>query len=205
MTGQVGSDQTGRFIVPSTSGNNYIFVLYDYDSNSIHAEPIPNRKQASIKTAYETVLRLLQGRGLRPKLHRLDNGASQLLKDFMTDQYVDYRLTPAGLRRHNWAERAIQTFNIHFISGLCSTHPNFPLNLWDKLLPQATLTLNLLRLSRINPKLSAHAQIHGSFNFDKTSLAPLGIKVLAHERAEGRETFSVHSARGYYVGPCLNH
>jgi len=58
ITGQVGSDQTGRFVVPSTSRNNYIFVLYDYDSNSIHAEPIPNRKQESIKDAYEKVLRL---------------------------------------------------------------------------------------------------------------------------------------------------
>jgi hypothetical protein len=65
ITGQVGSDQTGCFVVPSTSGNNYIFVLYDYDSNSIHAEPIPNRKKASIKAAYETVLRLLQRRVLR--------------------------------------------------------------------------------------------------------------------------------------------
>jgi hypothetical protein len=205
ITGQVGSDQTGRFVVPSTSGNNYIFVLYDYDSNSIHAEPIPNRKQASIKNAYETVLRLLQRRGLRPKLHRLDNEASQLLKDFMTDEHVDYQLTPAGLHRRNWAERAIQTFKNHFISGLCSTHPDFPLNLWDKLLPQATLTLNLLCPSRINPQLSAYAQIHGSFNFDKTPLAPPGIKVHTHERADSRETFSVHSARGYYVGPCLNH
>jgi hypothetical protein len=205
ITGQAGSDQTGCFVVQSTSGNNYIFVLYDYDSNSIHAKPIPNRKQASIKTAYETVLRLLQRRGLRPKLHRLDNEASQLLKDFMTDEYVDYQLTPPGLHRRNWAERAIQTFKNHFISGLCSTHPDFPLNLWDKLLPQATLTLNLLRPSRINPKLSAYAQICGAFNFDKTPLAPPGIKVHTHERAEGRETFSVHSARDYYVGPCLHY
>ena len=205
ITGKVGSDQTGRFIVPSTTGNNYIFVLYDYDSNSIHAEPIPNRKQESIKNAYEKVLRLLQRRGLRPKLHRLDNEASQLLKDFMTDEDVDYQLTPAGLHRRNWAERAIQTFKNHFIAGLCSTHPDFPLNLWDQLLPQATLTLNLLRPSRVNPKLSAYAQIHGPFNFEKTPLAPPGIKVLAHEQAEGRESFAVHSYRGYYLGPCLNH
>jgi len=205
ITGQVGSDQTGQFVVPSTSRNKYIFVLYDYDSNSIHAEPIPNRKQESIKDTYEKVLRLLQLRGLRPKLHRLDNEASKLLTDFMTDEQVNYQLTPAGLHHRNWAERAIQTFKNHFISGLCSTHPDFPLNLWDKLLLQATLTLNLLRPSRINPQLSAHAQVYGAFNFDKTPLAPPGIKVLAHERAEDRESYAVHSARGYYVGPCLNH
>jgi hypothetical protein len=51
ITGNIGSDQTGRFIVPSTSGNNNKFILYDYDSNSIQAEPIPNRKKESIKAA----------------------------------------------------------------------------------------------------------------------------------------------------------
>jgi hypothetical protein len=52
-TGNIGSDQTGRFIVPSTSGNNYLFILYDYDSNLIQAEPIPNRKKKSNKAAFE--------------------------------------------------------------------------------------------------------------------------------------------------------
>jgi hypothetical protein len=205
ITGKIGSDQTGRFVVPSTNGSNYIFILYDYDSNSIHAEPIPNRKKESIKSAYENILRLLQRRGLQPHLHRLDNEASTLLKEFITDENIEFQLTPASLHRRNWAERAIQTFKNHFISGLCTTHPDFPLNLWDKLLPQAVLTLNLLRPSRINPKLSAHSQIHGNFNYDKTPLAPPGIKVLAHEPADGRESFAVHAVRGYYVGPCLHH
>ena len=123
----------------------------------------------------------------------------------MTDEDVDYQLTPAGLHRRNWAERAIQIFKNHFIAGLSSTHPGFPLNLWDQLLPQAILTLNLMCLSRINPKLSAYSQVHGPFDFEKTPLAPPGIKVLAHEQAEGRESFAVHSVRGFYLGPCLNH
>jgi hypothetical protein len=109
------------------------------------------------------------------------------------------------LHRRNWAERAIQTFKNNFISGLCTTHPDFPLNLWDKLLPQAVLTLNLLRPYRINPQLSAHFQVHINFNFDKTPLAPPGIKVLAHEPADGRESFAVHAVQVYYVGPCLHH
>jgi hypothetical protein len=33
ITGNIGTDQTGRFVVPSTSGNNYLFILYDYESN----------------------------------------------------------------------------------------------------------------------------------------------------------------------------
>jgi hypothetical protein len=64
-------------------------------------------------------------------------------------------LPPPGIHRRNAAERAIRTFKNHFIAGLCGVDQYFPLHLWDRLLPQAILTLNLLRGSRINPKLSA--------------------------------------------------
>jgi hypothetical protein len=37
------------------------------------------------------------------------------------------------------AERAIQTSD-HFIAGLCTTDPNYPLLIMDRLLPQAQLT-----------------------------------------------------------------
>jgi hypothetical protein len=32
--GQIHTDQTGRFPVVSSKGNNYIMILYDYDSNA---------------------------------------------------------------------------------------------------------------------------------------------------------------------------
>ena len=32
-TGKIFTDQTGRFPIPSSTGNQYVFVLYDYDSN----------------------------------------------------------------------------------------------------------------------------------------------------------------------------
>jgi hypothetical protein len=72
-------------------------------------------------------------------------------------------LFPPGIHRRNAAERAIRTFKNHFIAGLCSVDQHYPLHLWDKLLPQAELTLNLLRGSRLNPTVSTHAQMHGAF------------------------------------------
>ena len=39
---------------------------------------------------------------------------------------------------------------------MSSVNPKFPMHLWDQLIFQATLTLNMLRPSRFNPKLSAH-------------------------------------------------
>jgi hypothetical protein len=74
----------------------------------------------------------------------LDNEASLALRNYLTKQGIDYQLAPPHIHRRENAERAIQAFKNHFISGLCSVYPNFPLKLWDKLLPQTTITLNLL-------------------------------------------------------------
>ena len=81
----------------------------------------------------------------------------------------------------------------------------FPMHLWDKTLPQAELTLNLMRGSRINPKLSAWEQINGRYDFNATPIAPPGIKVLAHLKADQRESWSAHAFEAWYVGPALEH
>jgi hypothetical protein len=71
-TGQIYTDQTGKFVVPSSSGNNYLMILYDYDSNAILAEPMHTHTGQSILTAFETLQTRLTTAGLTPKLHRLD-------------------------------------------------------------------------------------------------------------------------------------
>jgi Reverse transcriptase (RNA-dependent DNA polymerase) len=202
-TGQIYTDQTGRFVTPSSNGNNYLVILYDYDSNSILAEPTKNKSAESILTAYKALHARLCAAGLRPQLQRLDNECSTLLKQFMTAEGVDYQLVPPGVHRRNAAERAIRTFKNHFIAGLCSLDKDFPLHLWDRLLPQALLTLNLLRGSRTNPKLSAYAQLNGHFDFNRTPIAPPGIRVLVHEKPSNRGTWAPHALDGWYVGPAL--
>jgi hypothetical protein len=83
---------------------------------------------------------------------------------------VDYQLVPHHWHRHNAAKRAISTFKEHFVAGLASVDPYFPLHLWDRLLPQAELTLNLLRTSIQHPQLSAAAQYHGKVDYNKKFL-----------------------------------
>ena len=202
-TGQIYTDQTGKFVAPSSNGNNYQLICYDYDSNAILAVPFKNRTAACIKTAFETVHTRLCQAGLRPAFQRLDNECSDLLKQFLIAQNIDYQLVVPGSHRRNSAERAIRTWKDHFISGLCSVDKDFPLHLWDRLLPQAELTLNLLRGSRINPKLSSWAQIHGTFDFNRTPLAPPGIRVLVHDKPGDRTTWSPSASDGWYIGPAL--
>jgi hypothetical protein len=67
------------------------------------------------------------------------------------------------------------------------------------------MTVNFLGGSRINPKLSAWEQIHGCYDFNKTPIAPIGIKVLAHEKPDNRKTWAPHAFEAWYVGPALNH
>jgi hypothetical protein len=76
-------------------------------------------------------------KGFKSKLQALDNEASTALKNFFTINDIAYQLVPPHCYRHNTVERAIRTFNEHFVAGLSSVDPSFPLHLWDRLLPQA--------------------------------------------------------------------
>lgn len=204
-TGTISTDQTGAFPISSISGNKYIFVIYDYDSNLIYGIPISSRSKAQLTHATSSILTLLKSRGLQPKLQRLDNEISKELEHLLHKEGVNYQLTPTGMHQRNSAEKAIQIYKNHFIAGLCTTNPTFPTNLWDKLVPQANITLNLMRPSRINPQLSAYAQVFGAFDYNKTPLTPPGLAVLSHVRPEKRTSWSPHALSGFYLGPAMNH
>ena len=51
----------------------------------------------------------------------------------------------------------------------------------------------------------AHAKIFCNFNYDCTTMAPPGIKVLIHERAVDCVSWSTHALSGCYIGPNLEH
>jgi hypothetical protein len=132
--------------------------------------------------SYDTVHQELTVKGFKPKIQTLDNEASTALKNSFTVNDIDYQLVPPHCHRRNAAERAIRTFREHFVAGLSSFDPAFPLHLWDRLLPQAEITLNLLRTSRLHPQLSAAAHFHGVVDYNKTAFAPPGFKIIAHEK-----------------------
>jgi hypothetical protein len=108
---------------------------------------------------------------------------------------VEYQLAPPHCHRRNAAERAIRTFK----------DPNFPLNLWDRILPQVEITLNLLRTSRLHPQLSAAAHFHGLSDYNKTSFAPPGCKIIAHDKPSKRRTWAPRCQHGKYLGPAMHH
>ena len=199
------SDQTGRFPYRSSRGNEYIMVMYDYDSNAILATPLKNRQAKTIADAWELLHNRLTSHGHPTKNFLLDNECSLDLKQALTKNKKQYELTPPNIHRRNAAERAIRTFKNHCMAGFASCDKDFPLAEWDRLLVQAELTLNLLRTSRVNPKLSAYAYLFGNFDFNKTPLAPPGTKVIIHRKAKVRGSWDYHGVEGWYVGPSLEH
>jgi hypothetical protein len=165
--GQIYTDQTGRLV--SSKGNKYIMILYDYDSNAILAQLIKYRTAPELLKAFQVMEQELVARGLKPKLMKLDNEASKLLKTYLHHQDITFQLVPQYSHRRNSAERAIRSFKDHLIAGLCSTDKYFPMHLWERLLAQAVITLNMLRTSRINPKLSAGTHIFWSILFQQST------------------------------------
>jgi hypothetical protein len=147
----------------------------------------------------------LVARGLKSKLMKLDKEASELLNMYLHQQNIIFQLVPPYGHRRNAAEWAIISFKYHLIAGLCSTDKSFPMNLWDRLLPQAVITLNMLRTSRINPKLSAATHIFGQYDFNRAPMAPPGTRIIAHETPNRRQTWSPHGQDGWYIGPALEH
>ena len=93
-TGKLYTNLTGRFPVQSSRGHKYVLVAYNFDSNSIHVKPLKRRNDNSMITAYEEIYTKLTARGLKPKLHWLDNEASKALKNFISKADTEYQLTP---------------------------------------------------------------------------------------------------------------
>ena len=88
---------------------------------------------------------------------------------------------------------------------MATCNGEFPITEWDRLLPQAEMTLNMMRPARCNPKMSAYAYIYGPHNFAATPLAPAGTKVIVHMKPEQRSSWAYHGKVGWYVGPSHEH
>jgi len=201
----VFTDQTGRFPVQSNRGNTSLMVYYDIDANYIDAEPIRSHADLQMINAYKKLWeRTNRGQKTKPNLHILDNEASEAFKAAIR-QNCNLQLVPPDTHRRNQAERAIQTFKSHFIAILAGVDESFPMNLWDRLVPQAVMTLNLLRQSRKNPSISAYQHVNGNFDYNKMPLAPLGCAVEMHESTNRRKSWDPHSLSDWYLGTSTEH
>jgi hypothetical protein len=135
--GQIYTDLTGNFPLRSSKGNNVLMVCYSYDANYIRPIAMKSKSGAECVRAFGIVFDEMASKGFKPKLQTMDNEASAPLKNYVTEKEMNYQLVPPHCHRDNAAERAIRTFKEHFKSGLATVDPDFPIHLWEILLPQA--------------------------------------------------------------------
>ncbi len=88
-----------------------------------------------------------------------------------------------GCHRCNAAEVAIRNFKAHFLSILAGVFNNFPPNLWDWLLPQTKITINLIWQSNATPNVLAYTHLSGLFDYKKNPLTPMGCGAQVHEKS----------------------
>ena len=143
MKGIIATDLPGYFPITLGQGNSYVLVMHDFDSNTINAVGIKNRKTASLAQGYNELYEDLQKAGINPILHRLDNETSEELIEEIEKKGLDYQIASPGDHRLNHAERVVQTFKNHFIAILYGTDSSFPAKQWDRLVKQAVMTLHM--------------------------------------------------------------
>ena len=154
MSDTLHLDLTGRFPVPSHNGAQYIFVsvLDGY----IHVETMRTRPHTKYITAYKKTLNFFAHLGRKPAFQRLDNETSGPLETFALENNISIHYNRPHTHRSLKAERAIRTLKNHFIFTLCTAAPEFPMALWDELLPQAEICLNHCELPRVGTKSGGH-------------------------------------------------
>ena len=92
-------DLTGRFPHKSSRGNQYILIVYDYDSNAILSAVLKTRQAAEIKRAWLKLHTKLEQPGATPNVYIMDNEASTDLKSAMTKNKLQYQLVPPDMHR----------------------------------------------------------------------------------------------------------
>ena len=85
-------DLTGKFLQRSSSSDQYIFVGYNYDANSILAEPIKNRTTTSITSAWHSLHTTYKCVAVTLHIYILDNEFSQDLKTALQEKTVRINL-----------------------------------------------------------------------------------------------------------------
>ena len=181
-------------------------LAFHCDSNVILIEPFQSRHDRHRIAAYSRIMTRLQERGHVVDPQVLDNEASTEYHRAITKtRKAKFQLVPPDVHRHNTVERAIRTFKAHFLAILAGIDKALPSSLWDTLLPQTELTLNLLRQATLAPEISAWEYYNGPINYDATPFRPIGCKFAIHNKPGPCKTWDFCARDGFRISSALHH
>ena len=152
-------------------------------------------------------MQCLKDTGLAVDLQVLYTECSKEYERRVTEKWgAKFQLVPPDMHGRNATERAIRSFKAHFLAILAGVASDFPHNLRDLLLPQAKMTLNMLRQATADPTtLAWDFFAKKKFNYSATPLGPLGINVIVHAKPGRRKSWDFRGKDGWSVGVSLKH
>lgn len=198
-------DLTGHYPVTSRKGNRKVLIGYSEDGRFIKSIPMKGETADDLIQAYDKLISFFK---INKRIHtviKLDNQTSTELENYFEKvAKLKHRYVAPGNHRTLHAERDIRTWKNHFIATRAGTDPSFPKDMWDELLDQVDLTLNLLRSSGVDSK-SAWDYTCGPYDYTANPIGPAGAKVLVYESPTLRKTFDNHGVEAFYLGPAWDH
>ena len=114
----ISTDQTGRFPATSAEGHTALFVMFDFDSSYIGAEPIRGSTEGELARAWSRCCGDLKRAGFHAVLQRIDSKISKKMIAHIESNGIEIEVAAPGNHRANPAERAIQALKSHMISIL---------------------------------------------------------------------------------------
>ena len=130
----------------------------------------------------------------------MDNECPQALKEIIVDKHQNkLGILPPHDRRTNPAEKCIDTFKCHFISGISAMDSNFPHPTAVSRYPQ-----HAVHLLPAPPHVFLHAH-DGPFDYNAMPMAPSGIRTLVYETFQQLKTWAQHGVDAWYIRYCSDH
>ena len=124
------------FTYQYSCGTQYIFILYDYDLNTIIRASLKNQTAEEITKAWGSCHKRLIKNGHKVNLDILDNKISSTMKHAFEQNKVEFQLVTPDQHRRNTTKHGICTFKDHLLAGLVTCDPSFPIREWDRILNQ---------------------------------------------------------------------
>ena len=149
------SDQTGQFPKYSLGGYQYIMIVYIHRHNLVKSYPLKSRSTDHLLEALKSCHEYMDTHNVAINEHWMENESPKEIQMYNMKKGIQVHLMPPHVHRYNAEERAIRTWKDHCVAGYSSVNKAFPNHLWDRLLYQSDLTLNLLWSSH-KQGMSAH-------------------------------------------------
>ena len=178
-----------------------MFIMYDWTSNAILATPIKEAKAETIVECFKKNITYLSKGGFKPVYNIIDNVKTKATTTYFESENIKVQFVNPYDHIVNAAERVIQTFKNHTILGICICDEAFPSILWCKLIEKLQDTLNMIRTSKVHPKLPALHVLEGQHDFNRVPFGPPGTRGTIFNPPETRGSYGPRALDCWYIGP----